>query len=167
MNFHKTSLTVLTLLFGLLLTAPTMAVEVGKMAPDFTLASASGKNLRLADYRGKVVLVNFWATWCAPCRKELPYLEALYKKYKGKGFVLLGVNVDKNPDVAREMAAEFKVTFPVLFDNLQKVSKRYKLRAMPSTVIIDRSGKVRYVHLGYKKGYEKKYAKNIRALLAK
>ena len=142
-----------------------VAASTNEKAPDFTLKTSSGKNLRLNDFRGKVVMINFWATWCAPCRKELPYLDALYKKYKKKGFVLLGVNVDSDRAVAKKMAKEFKVSFPVLFDNAQKVSKSYKLKAMPSTFIIGKDGKIKHVHLGYKTGYEKKYEKNIKKLL--
>ena len=147
--------------------SPAHAVKKGDTAPDFTLKSRSGKNLRLADFRGKVVMINFWATWCAPCRQELPHLNALYKKYKSKGFVLLGVNLDNDPAAARKMADEFKVSFPVLFDPEQKTGKLYRLKAMPSTVILNRSGKVRHVHLGYKPGYEKEYDKQVRRLVAR
>ena len=119
---YKPLLPVLLILMVLgLLPVTGLAASVGKKAPDFTLKTNQGKNLRLNDFRGKVVMVNFWATWCAPCRKELPYLDALYKKYKKKGFVLLGVNVDNDLQVAKKMASEFKISFPVLYDNAQKV----------------------------------------------
>ena len=86
------------------------------VAPDFTLRSADGRNVRLDELRGQVVLVNFWATWCGPCREEMPRLDTLYQKYHKSGFVLLGVNVDDDPHTALATAAKLGVSFPVLLD---------------------------------------------------
>src|SRR5678816_529028 len=99
--------------------APTAA------APDFTLRTMNGPNLRLAEQRGRVVMVNFWATWCGPCRQEMPQLDRLYQKYKSSGFVLLGVNVDEDARKATDVAAKLGVTFPVLLDTDKAVSKLY------------------------------------------
>jgi peroxiredoxin len=134
-------------------------------APDFSLHAMSGPNMRLKDQRGRVVMVNFWATWCAPCRQEMPQLNRLYEKYRSSGFVLLGVNVDEDSSKAAEVAAKLGITFPVLLDADKSVSKLYDLSTMPSTVLIDRDGKVRYVHRGYLAGYEDAYEKQIRELL--
>ena len=134
-------------------------------APDFTLRSMKGQNLRLQEQRGQVVMVNFWATWCGPCRQEMPQLNRLYEKYRAAGFVLLGVNVDDDTSKATDVAGKLGVTFPVLLDTDKAVSKLYDLSTMPSTVIIDRNGKVRYVHRGYLAGYEDNYEKQIRELL--
>ena len=134
-------------------------------APDFTLKSLEGRNLRLQELRGQVVLVNFWATWCGPCREEMPHLNKLHDKYHASGFVLLGVNVDDDPAKAIALAAKLGLRFPVLPDADKKVSKLYDLRAMPSTVLIDRDGRVRYVHRGYQNGYESTYDAQIRELL--
>ncbi|HZV93701.1 MAG TPA: TlpA disulfide reductase family protein [Caldimonas sp.] len=134
-------------------------------APDFTLHTMKGPNLRLQEQRGRVVMVNFWATWCGPCRQEMPQLNRLYEKYHAAGFVLLGVNVDDDTAKAAEVAAKLGVTFPVLLDTDKAVSKLYDLSTMPSTVLIDRDGKVRYVHRGYLTGYEDSYEKQIRELL--
>ena len=134
-------------------------------APDFTLHTMNGPNLRLQEQRGRVVMVNFWATWCGPCRQEMPQLNRLYEKYHAAGFVLLGVNVDDDTRKAAEVAGKLGVTFPVLLDTDKAVSKLYELSTMPSTVIIDRDGKVRYVHRGYLTGYEDNYEKQIRELL--
>ncbi|HEY2560123.1 MAG TPA: TlpA disulfide reductase family protein [Caldimonas sp.] len=141
------------------------AIAPATPAPDFTLHAMSGQNLRLKEQRGRVVMVNFWATWCAPCRQEMPQLNRLYEKYRTSGFMLLGVNVDDDPSKAAEVAAKLGVTFPVLLDADKTVSKLYDLSTMPSTVIIDRDGKVRYVHRGYLAGYEDNYEKQIRELL--
>ena len=134
-------------------------------APDFTLRTMSGPNMRLQEQRGRVVMVNFWATWCGPCRQEMPQLNRLYEKYHAAGFVLLGVNVDDDQRKAAEVAGKLGVTFPVLLDTDKIVSKLYDLSTMPSTVIIDRDGKVRYVHRGYLTGYEENYEQQIRELL--
>jgi peroxiredoxin len=134
-------------------------------APDFTLRTLDGQKLRLGEQRGRVVLVNFWATWCGPCRQEMPHLNKLYEKYKSSGFVLLGVNVDDDTRQAAGVADKLGVKFPVLPDADKRVSRQYDLSAMPSTVLIDRDGKVRYLHRGYQSGYEDTYDKQIRELL--
>ncbi|MCJ7591443.1 MAG: TlpA family protein disulfide reductase [Woeseiaceae bacterium] len=137
----------------------------GQLAPDFALKSSTGENLRLSEYRGDVVMLNFWATWCGPCRQEMPLLDELYKRYERVGFNLLGVNIDDDSRRAMQMIEELGVNFPVLFDARKEVSKLYEVEAMPVTVLIDREGNVRYVHHGYKPGYEDKYLDQIRSLL--
>ncbi|HKW82866.1 MAG TPA: TlpA disulfide reductase family protein [Burkholderiaceae bacterium] len=141
------------------------AIAPAAAAPDFTLRTMNGPNLRLAEQRGRVVMVNFWATWCGPCRQEMPHLNRLYEKYRASGFVLLGVNVDDDTRNAAELATKLGLKFPVLLDTDKGVSKLYDLSTMPSTVLIDRDGKVRYVHRGYLTGYEDTYDKQIRELL--
>ncbi|MDQ6685951.1 MAG: TlpA family protein disulfide reductase [Pseudomonadota bacterium] len=141
------------------------AIAPSSSAPDFTLHAMSGSNLRLSEQRGRVVMVNFWATWCGPCRQEMPQLSRLYDRYRASGFVLLGVNVDDDAGKAAEVATKLGVSFPVLLDTDKRVSKLYDLSTMPSTVLIDRDGKVRYVHRGYLSGYEDTYEKQIRELL--
>ena len=138
---------------------------VGDAAPDFALKSSTGENLRLSEYRGDVVMVNFWATWCGPCRQEMPLLDGLYAKYQRVGFTLLGVNIDDDSRRAMDMIDELGVNFPVLFDESKSVSKLYNVEAMPVTVLVDKEGVVRHVHHGYKPGYEDKYLTEIRALL--
>lgn len=137
----------------------------GKQAPDFALKSATGENLRLSEYRGDVVMINFWATWCGPCRQEMPLLDELYTRYQRVGFNLLGVNIDDDSSRAMKMATELGISFPVLFDARKEVSKLYEVNAMPVTVLVDREGNVRHVHHGYKPGYEEKYLDEIRSLL--
>jgi len=134
-------------------------------APDFTLHSVAGTNLRLTEQRGQVVMLNFWATWCGPCRQEMPQLNRLYEKYRASGFVLFGVNVDEDVRNAAGTSSRLGLRFPVLLDTDKKVSRLYDLSTMPSTVLIDRDGRVRYIHLGYKDGYEQTYENQIRELL--
>lgn len=141
------------------------AVSTATAAPDFTLRAADGPNVRLQEQRGRVVMVNFWATWCGPCRQEMPHLNRLYEKYRGSGFTLLGVNIDEDPRAATELAKKLGVTFPVLLDTDKKVSRLYDMSAMPATVVIDRDGKVRYLHRGYREGVETSYEAQVRELL--
>ena len=167
--FKTTLLGATRLLLGAALAASASlavpAVTPASTAPDFTLRTLSGPNMRLQEQRGQVVLVNFWATWCGPCRQEIPHLNKLYDKYRASGFVLLGVNIDEDAKLATDLAARLGVKFPVLLDTDKKVSRLYDMRDMPATVVIDRDGRVRYIHRGYRDGYEETYDQQIRALL--
>ena len=134
-------------------------------APTFTLASRAGQDVSLAQYKGNVVMINFWASWCGPCRQEMPLLETIYKKYNKMGFTMLGVNVEPDSNAANDWLKATPVSFPILYDRDSKVSKLYDVAGMPSTVIIDRSGKVRVLHRGYKPGDENEYLDSIRTLI--
>jgi len=161
MNFIKALFFIITLIASNI----GMAASITGSASDFTLKSRAGKNVKLSEYRGEVVMVNFWASWCGPCRQEMPALEQLYKKYKDLGFVILGVNVDKDSSNAAGLLSKIPVSFPVLYDNTNKVASQYDVKAMPTTYLIDRNGQLRYIHKAYKPGYELKYAKEIKTLI--
>jgi peroxiredoxin len=141
------------------------AVTASGAAPDFTLATLGGSNLRLQEQRGQVVMINFWASWCGPCRVEMPHLTRLYEKYRSAGFTVFAINIDEDPHKAANVAKQLGMRFPVLLDTEKKVSRLYDLSTMPSTVLVDRDGRVRYVHRGYRDGYEETYDKQIRELL--
>jgi len=111
------------------------------------------------------VLVDFWATWCGPCRQEMPLLAQLQAKYEPLGFTMLGVNVEPDSAAAVAWLKGVPVTFPILFDTDSAVAGRFGVEGMPSTVFVDRNGQVRYVHRGYKPGDEAKYADMIRILV--
>jgi peroxiredoxin len=162
--FNFKNMTVL-LLVGMLMASPVMAKDMIGPAPDFTLKSRSGENLKLSEFRGDVVLINFWASWCGPCRQEMPLLDQLYQRYNPIGFTILGINVEENSDQARRLLKEVPVSFPILFDTQNTVSKLYNLVGMPSTMIVDRDGNIRYQHFAYLPGYEKKYEEQIKELL--
>jgi len=134
-------------------------------APAFTLTNLKGQSGALSQYKGQVVMVNFWATWCGPCQQEMPLLDQMYKKYKPAGFTLIGVNVDKEEPPVKELLARKPVSFPVLLDPANQVSKAYHVDEMPSSVIIDRKGEIRYIHRGYKPGDENEYQDRIRQLI--
>jgi len=120
---------------------PVAAVAVGKEAPDFTLKDLTGKAVNLQALRGKTVLLNFWATWCGPCRVEMPHLEKLYREYKDKDVVFLTVS-DEEPDVIRAFLLGQKYTFGSLVDEDSQASRLYQINAIPQTVFIGRSGRV-------------------------
>ena len=134
-------------------------------APDFTLQSNKGENVRLAEQRGKVVMLNFWASWCGPCRQEMPLLDAMATRYAGAGLQFYGVNVEENNTDAKKLLKDLGVNFTVLFDTESKASSLYGVAAMPTTVLFDKKGEIRYVNRGYKAGDENKYRDQIRELI--
>jgi peroxiredoxin len=140
-------------------------VSSGGPAPPFKLTTRGGSSLSLAQLKGQVVLLNFWASWCGPCRQEMPQLEGIYKKYGKLGFTLIGVNVEPDSKAAQDWLKATPVSFPILFDTDSKVSKAYGVDSMPSTVIIDRKGNVRLLHRGYKPGEENEYVDSVRSLI--
>jgi thiol-disulfide isomerase/thioredoxin len=134
-------------------------------APDFVLDSNTGKPLKLSGFKGQVVMINFWATWCGPCRKEMPLLDAIYKQYKDKSFTLLSVNVEPDPKLANDWLKKTPVSFPVLYDVKSDVSNLYKVAVMPSSIFVDKKGNLRSIHRGYKDGDENDYMNSIRMLM--
>jgi peroxiredoxin len=142
-----------------------MALDASGPAANFTLKSAAGENVRLSEYRGQVVLINFWASWCGPCRQEMPELDNIHQKYSGLGFTVFGVNVEQDRAMADKVLRDIPVSFPILFDDTNRVSELYGVDAMPVTVLVDRRGEIRYLHRGYKPGYEDQYEAQVRALI--
>lgn len=114
----------------------------GSSAPDFTLVNPAGKQVSLKDYRGKVVFLNFWASWCGPCRSEMPGMDKLYQEFKGKGFEVLAVNVKDKREDALKFMKELKISYPVALDPAGDVGLLYGAWAMPTTYLIDRKGVV-------------------------
>jgi len=133
-------------------------------AADFTLSDVSGKSHSLSKYKGKVVLVDFWATWCGPCKAEIPHLADLYIKYKGQGFVILGVGLDKKASIERYLATT-NVPYIVLVDEDSKSSKSYGVSGIPRTIMVDKKGRVAFDHTGYTEGMEDELDEEIATLL--
>ncbi len=117
-------------------------------AEDFSLVDIEGETHRLADYRGKVVVLNFWATWCPPCRAEMPSMQRAWEKVKDKGVVLLGVDVGEDEDTVFEFTANYPLNFPLLLDIDSKVAKQWPVRGLPTTYVIDPFGLVVYQAVG-------------------
>jgi thiol-disulfide isomerase/thioredoxin len=150
---------------ALMVSLPVLAAAPSGPAPAFTLTERGGSQLSLAQYKGQVVMLNFWASWCGPCKTEMPLLENIYKKYNKMGFTLIGVNVEPDSKDADAWLKQTPVSFPVIYDKDSKVSKMYDVSGMPSTVIIDRKGNIRMLHRGYKAGDENEYLDSIRTLV--
>lgn len=124
--------------------------HTGFKAPLLDLEDLAGAQVRLSDFEGQVVLLNFWASWCGPCCREMPAFEGLYRRYQDKGLVVLGINTtyqDNLTDIAR-VVAEFDITFPILLDKTAQTAQRYQLYATPTTLLIDQQGVVQQVWVG-------------------
>jgi thiol-disulfide isomerase/thioredoxin len=124
------------------------AVRIGQSLSNFTLTDLNGQNAKLSDFQGKVVLLNIWATWCPPCRAEMPDLQAFYSKHKDQGFVILAINAgDARPDVV-SFASSYQLSFPVLLDTQVEVVRRLGIFNYPTSVLIDRNGIVQNIQVG-------------------
>jgi peroxiredoxin len=119
-----------------------------KIADNFTLPLPGGESFRLSEQRGKVVIVNFWATWCPPCREEMPAMERLYRQHKNNGLVMLAVSVDADPKVVTPFVKEHRLSFTIGLDSRMEVADAYGVRALPSTFIVDRQGNLAALALG-------------------
>ena len=113
----------------------------GYSPPDFTLPTLDGSSIALSDLKGKVVLINFWATWCSPCKEEMPSLERLYRHFKYEKFALLAVDIMEHPEEVKRFAREYNLSFPILLDRTGDISTKYAANAIPTTYIIDKEGK--------------------------
>lgn len=135
----------------------TVPVKVDFPAPELTLEDLSGKSVSLKDHLGSIVLVNLWATWCPPCREEMPTLQSFYEKYKADGFVLIAINQEETSDVVEPFVKEFGLTFPVWLDIDYQAQREFNTMNLPSSYVIDRNGRVRLTWIGgiSKKNLEK------------
>lgn len=119
-------------------------------APDFTITDLSGKDLSLSDFEGKVIFINIWATWCSPCRAEIPGFVDVYEDYKDKGMQVIGISVDDfGTDKVRDFVKKYEVTYPVAMYTRDFIMAYEPGRAIPETIIIDKNGLIRHRHIGY------------------
>jgi peroxiredoxin len=163
----ETCAAALLLAASLLCGAPAFAVEAGQRAPEFTAPALDGaKSLSLTAYRGKVVYLDFWASWCPPCLTSLPLLEALRKEFPHDQFQVLAVNVDSDPAKARAFLQRVRVGYPSASDPKGRIPSSFGLETMPTSYLIDRSGVVRYVHRGFRKGDVAELREKIAKLVA-
>ncbi len=126
----------------------TAAVNVGESAPSFTLVDLEGNQVSLSDFRGKTVFVNFWATWCPPCRAEMPEIEAVYQEYKDKGVVVIGVDILEPEDVVRQYVQQGGYSWTFVLDTSGEMAGNYKVTAIPTSFFIDREGIIQAVNIG-------------------
>ncbi len=140
------------------------APEIGRLAPDFTLVDLEGNSVTLSDFRGKTVFVNFWATWCPPCRAEMPEIEAVYQEYKDKGVVVIGVDILEPEDVVRQFVEQGGYSWIFILDATGAVSDDYRITAIPTSFFIDKDGIIQVVNIGAmtKRAMENKLAEAMR-----
>lgn len=124
------------------------APQIGYSAPDFTLSDLTGTPVSLRGLKGQVVLINIWATWCPPCRAEMPTIQATYEQYRARGFVVLAVNQAEDSGTVAAFMQQYGLTFPALLDSDSVVSRSYQVRVLPSSFFVDRMGVVRVVYFG-------------------
>lgn len=139
---------VLSLVFACAAHAADLKPWTGGPLPAFALKDLNGASHQLADYRGKVVLVNFWATWCGPCRDEMPSIQDLSGQLKGKPFAVLAINLDEPESRVRKFLAQWNVDLPVLLDPERKVASQWNARILPATFIVGPDGRIRYSVVG-------------------
>lgn len=158
--------------FGILLVI-TIAIfandgpEVGQAAPQFQGTTFDGKKIELTDFKGKVVLIDFWASWCGPCRKEMPFLIELYHRYGKSSFEIVAINIDENLDNAETFMDQLPkgIRFTVLKDPQQEIPPKYQIKGMPTSILLDKKGIIRFWHTGFKESYEEDYVSEINELL--
>lgn len=132
-----------------LLSLPGHAAETGQAAPDFDLAGRLGA-VRLSDYKGKTVYLDFWASWCGPCKQSFPWMNDMHSRYAAKGLRVVGINVDQKTDDAKAFLKDNPASFDVAFDQAGKTPRTYAIKGMPTSVLIGPDGKVLSVHSGFK-----------------
>jgi len=138
----------------------------GKEAFDFTLPNLAGENVRLSSFRGKVVLLDFWATWCPPCRVSIPYIQSLYEKHQRDGLEVLGVSLDKGgEEVLRPFVEKNGITYTILVGN-REIGQSYEIKAIPTLFLLDKKGSIRFHQVGFNPEVEKKIEEKVKQLLS-
>jgi peroxiredoxin len=168
-NKLKIGITMVKLLgFILIFALPTLSygVEEGQIAPDCpALSAADTPILNLAAFRGKVVMLDFWATWCPPCAQSMPFLNSLRNEFKARGFEIIAINVDEDVDAVKPFLANHPVDYPIVTDPKGECPAIYDVQAMPSSYFVDKSGKVRFIHKGFRDGDQSEIRKQVMELL--
>lgn len=160
-----TRVVLVTGLITALTTTAGATVRTGEAPPPIGLPDTNGSPVDLEALRGKVVLVDFWASWCGPCRDEMPVLEALHQKYADDGLVIVGINIDRSAKKMRNFLKGTPVSFRVVPDHKLEVAARYEPPAMPSSYFIDKKGTLRHVHTGFSKNDASELESRLKALL--
>ena len=151
---------------GLLVAPPAQAVEPGQAAPPFELPGKQGV-VRLADYRGKLVYLDFWASWCGPCRKSFPWMNDLQARYGARGFQVIGLNVDQKPADAAAFLTQVAANFDIAYDAGGHAPRAYGVKGMPTSILIGPDGKVLAVHTGFRDEHRDELERKIVAALAR
>ena len=174
-GIFRKALVVLALLSMTLLTVSNLGAQpfspfeidklTGKKAPEFTVNDLSGKKVSLSSFKGKPILLNFWATWCPYCREERPYLNALYKEYKDRGLIIIAVSIDKSAEIVRSYLKRVPADFVILHDNSNEAASAYGVYSLPTNFLIDRKGVIKYKFIGLRDWTDKESKKIIETLI--
>ena len=141
--------------------------HIGAAAPEFTLPARTGPPVTLLDFRGKVVLVDFWASWCGPCRQSFPWMSSMIDRYAAQGFVIVSIDLDKSREAADEFLAKYRPPFIVAFDPAGKTAEAFDVDAMPSSFIVSRDGRIVYAHQGFELSKADRIEDHIKEALSK
>jgi thiol-disulfide isomerase/thioredoxin len=149
MNRMLTTILAIFLVLGTIATScQAEAPEVGKRAPSFQLNTLDGQSVALGELKGKLVLVNFWATWCGPCAYEMPFIQQVYDEWQEKELILLAINIAESPSQVAEFMQSYGFSFPVLLDTEAKIAERYSIRGIPTSFFIDKDGIIKDIRIG-------------------
>ena len=156
----------LILIFSSILVITTLAGSRDNNIKSFTGKTLKGKQIKLSDYKGKVVLLDFWASWCPPCREEMPELVKFYRKHKKDNFVIIAVNIDDKSDNMKKFLYKLfpEPSFPIIWDSEKIIPAKFDISAMPTSIMIDKTGKERFRHNGFKKNFIKQFEEELKLL---
>lgn len=153
------------LALSLVLSLASFPAAAGKPAPEFTLPLKNG-SITLSQYKGKVVYLDFWASWCIPCRKSFPWMNSMEQKYSNKGLKIITINLDKKEKAVEKFLKRYPAKFAVAYDPAGKTAEAYDVKGMPSSYLIDRNGNIIYTHIGFRASNKNKLEAKIKAALA-
>lgn len=164
---NKSGILILILLTAVFVCSGMSQEKIGSPAPNFDGKTVHGKEIKLSDYHGEVVLIDFWASWCPPCREEMPELIKFYEEHRNPKFELIAVNIDDKKENMLHFLHDLfpEPTFPIIADNNQKIPPLFNIEAMPTTIFIDKKGDIRFWHNGFKKSYVNDFNSELTQLL--
>ncbi len=151
---------------AMLLSGQVQALERGQLAPEFSIPG-NNRQIKLSDYRGKLVYLDFWASWCGPCKKSFPWMNTLQEKYSQRGFTIIAVNLDTKTEDSELFLSKVPANFLIGFDRQGELPKQYQVQGMPSSVLIDREGKIIAIHKGFNENGARKIEEEIETQLQK
>lgn len=164
-RFFRTLALALGFLLPVLFESASFAASPAESSPDFSLPSRSGGTVSLSDFRGKVVYLDFWASWCGPCRHTLPWMQSLQQKFASRGLQVVAVNLDKKSEDAEKLLAGITPAFTVLFDPAGNVAGKFQLPTMPTSFLLGRDGRIVLVHSGFREGDDAVLEEKINSML--